>query len=213
VAQEGDTMNRPNVRRDLPPRVDCCARGPVMTELELTSAVRSDACVLLTGKKDAVRAVARRIHILSGWRQGPLTIVDCGWPEKMVERVLSEAFAETGSAAGEPHMRPAQAGAVLLQDVRRLSPSFQSRLAERLVQWRGKRQTGSSRCRLMASTSEPLLPRVLDGTFDDRLYYRLNVIHLVVSSDRTAEDARGIPDVRDKYLNSPVATHDSEFPT
>jgi transcriptional regulator of acetoin/glycerol metabolism len=33
----------------------------------------------------------------------------------------------------------------------------------------------------MASTQEPLLPRVLDGTFDDRLYYRLNAIHFVLA--------------------------------
>jgi DNA-binding NtrC family response regulator len=192
----------PTVNRNLLPRIDRGVRGSVMTELELTSAARSDACVLLTGKKDAVRAVARRIHSLSGWRQGPMTIVDCGWPEKMVERVLS-AFAETrSSASGEPRPRRAQAGTVLLQDVWRLGPALQSRLADQLVCLREERRPGSSRWRLMASTSEPLLPRVIDGTFDDRLFYRLNVIHLVLSAERTTEDTRGVPEVPSRYLVS-----------
>jgi transcriptional regulator of acetoin/glycerol metabolism len=34
----------------------------------------------------------------------------------------------------------------------------------------------------MASSSEPLLERVEEGTFNDRLFYRLNAIHLVLPS-------------------------------
>jgi DNA-binding NtrC family response regulator len=47
----------------------------------------------------------------------------------------------------------------------------------------------------MASTSRPLLPRVADGSFDDRLFYRLNVIHLILPG-AASEDVRGrwIPD-------------------
>jgi len=32
----------------------------------------------------------------------------------------------------------------------------------------------------MASTPEPLLPRVTDGSFDETLFYRLNAIHFVL---------------------------------
>jgi transcriptional regulator with PAS, ATPase and Fis domain len=31
---------------------------------------------------------------------------------------------------------------------------------------------------------------VIDGTFDDRLFYRLNVIHLVIPARRTPEDTQ-----------------------
>jgi len=165
-----------------------------LSEVDLTSAVHSDACVLLTGKKNAARAVAGRIHSLSGGRQGPLTIVDCGGPEEIVERALFGVLAEAESTTSpEPQPPLAQTRTVLLQDVGRLGPDVQSRLAERLVGLRGKRQPGSSLCRLMASTSEPLLPRVLDGTFDDRLFYRLNVIHLVIPGETTMDGIREVP--------------------
>jgi DNA-binding NtrC family response regulator len=172
-----------------------------MSDIDLASAVQSDACVLLTGKKSAVRAVAGRIHTLGGGRRGALTIVDCGGPEEIVERALFGVLADAETAARPGRPSPAaQAGTILLQDVGRLAPNVQSKLAERLVRLRGQRQPASPGCRLLASTSEPLLPRVLDGTFDDRLYYRLNVIHLVVTSDMATEGTRDVPGVEDASL-------------
>ena len=172
-----------------------------LADFDLSSAVHSDACVLLTGKEKAVRDVAGRIHSLSGGRQGPFTVVDCGGPEEVVERALFGALAETAaSTPPEPQPRLAQAGTVLLKDVGRLAPNVQSRLADRLVGLRGKQLPGSSQCRLMASTSEPLLPRVLDGTFDDRLFYRLNVIHLIISGETTSEGIREVPNVGDETV-------------
>ena len=159
-----------------------------MSDFDLSSAVRSDACVLFTGKRDAAEAVAYRIHSLSGWRHGPFTVVDCARPEETVEPALFGGFTDTGSSAvREPHPRLAQAGTVLLQDVWRLGPTEQQRLADRLVSMTGEGPQRRSRRRLMASSSEPLLPRVLDGTFDDRLYYRLNVIHVVIPSEATPD--------------------------
>lgn len=179
-----------------------------LSDLDLTSAIHSDACVLLTGKKSAVRAVAGRIHSLGGARQGPLTIVDCGGPEESVERALFGVLAECESTTPEPHPS-AQAGTVLLQEVGRLGLTVQSRLAERLVRLRGKRQPASSRCRLMASTSEPLLPRVLDGTFDDHLFYRLNVIHLVVANETAMDGIREDQRADDSSLIEQGAAQDA----
>lgn len=160
---------------------------PSASDIDLMSAARSDTCVLLTGSADAVRAAAYRVHRLSAWRQGPFTIVDCGGPEEIVERTLFGGLDEIQElVAREPYLRLAQAGTFLLQEVWRLSPGLQSRLADRLVYLRGPRSAGRSRWRLMASSSEPLLPRVMDGRFDDHLFYRLNAIHLVVSDEGTA---------------------------
>ena len=39
------------------------------------------------------------------------------------------------------------------------------------------------RARLMACTSEALFQRALEGSFNERLLYRLNTIHLVVPPD------------------------------
>jgi len=183
-------MNMPNGNRK--PRDESSGRGSALFDVDLMTAVRTDACVLLTGKEDAVRALAYRIHSLGGWRHGPFTIVDCSWPGETVERVLFGLLSETeSSTAQEPCTRLAQAGTVLLQNIGRLAPTEQSRIAERLVHFCGKRP-GSSRRRLIASTSEPLLPRVLDGTFDDRLFYRLNVIHVVIPNETNPDDTHGV---------------------
>ena len=184
-------MDMADVDRELTSHLHSRAFGPALSSLDLRTAVQSDACVLLTGDEDAVQAAAHRIHSLSGWRHGPFTIVDCGWPEAMVESELFGAFADIEPPTPtEPYPRLAQSGTVLLQNVGRLGPAMQSKVADLLTRVRGSRRRGQSRRRLMASTSEPLLPRVLEGTFDDRLFYRLNLIHLVIRSEGTTGNTR-----------------------
>ena len=207
-------MNIPNGNRKRRSRVDCSAPGAAMSDFELTSAVRSDACLLLTGKSDAARAVAYRIHRLSGWGHGPFTIVDCAGAEELVESALSGVFDEAESSAPrEPHPRLAQAGTILLENVGRLGATLQFRLAERLLDLRGKRLPGRCRWRLMASSAEPLMPRVLDGTFDDRLFYRLNVIHVVIPGGKTTADCRGVSGVGGSKSVKHWAAHDSPSST
>jgi DNA-binding NtrC family response regulator len=153
-----------------------------VSDLELAGAAQTDACVLVTGRRDAAQNVAYRIHCLSGWRHGPFMVVDCGWPDAVLEERLFAVWPGTGTPHAEerPHARRAQAGTVLLQEVGRLSPSLQVRLADRLEDLRGYKGYGRSRLRLMASSSESLERRVAEGTFDDRLFYRLNVIHVIL---------------------------------
>lgn len=144
-----------------------------LLEIELAASAKSSACVLLTGTEAAVQTIARRIHDLSERSRGPFETVCCEWPEADVEARVARIFGETPGQPGE-------AGTVLLYEVGLLSPVLQSRLADGLMWLGGPGRQGFTRLRVMASTSSPLLPRVEDGTFDDRLFYRLNVIHLVV---------------------------------
>src|SRR5260221_1470634 len=52
-----------------------------ITDLDLSDAVQSDACVLFTGDHESAEALARRLHALSGWRYGPFVAVDCALPD------------------------------------------------------------------------------------------------------------------------------------
>jgi DNA-binding NtrC family response regulator len=186
-------METPNGKRKPRPSFDRGAREPELFDLDLVGAVRTYACVLITGKEDAARTLAFKIHTLSGWRHGPFTIVDCAWPGDRAERELVELLSGPDpSTATEPYPQLAQAGTVLLENVARLAPAVQSRIADRLVHFYGRRP-GTPRRRLIASTSEPLLPRVLDGSFDDRLFYRLNVIHVVIPTETKPEDDPDVP--------------------
>src|SRR3569832_2057705 len=61
---------------------------PTVSEVDLAHAVRSDACVLFTGDEDTAETLARRLHDLSGWRQGPFVPVDCRMPAGSLESHL-----------------------------------------------------------------------------------------------------------------------------
>lgn len=151
-------------------------------DTEVSSAARTDACVLLTGRADAVQALAQRIHGLSGWRQGPFVAVNCGWTDTTLEARLFGALMDADALQIDepPQARLSQRGTLLLQEVGGLSPASQARLADHLGKLRFHGGERRARVRVMASTSEDLLERVTAGTFDAKLFYRLNVIHLIV---------------------------------
>jgi DNA-binding NtrC family response regulator len=156
---------------------------PTIPWLDLSHAVRSDACVLFTGDEETAEVLARRVHVLSGWRRGPFMPVDCSEPVDRLEAHLFELLdVETLRPLESPLPTPSQSGTIFLRDVGRLPWPLQRRLSDRLAVLRA--QPGEPRRirrRVISSTPTSLVDRVEDGTFDGSLYYRLNVIHLVIS--------------------------------
>lgn len=163
-------------------------RGVALRDFDLRMAARSEACVFLTGGEPAVQSAARRIHDLSAWRNGPFEVVSCDWPEAAVDALIARAFTELEPVGSrEPCRVFEKVGTILVQEVWRVRPALQRRLADGLAWLRGARRPGFRRWRVMASSSRPVLPRVANGTFDDRLFYRLNVIHLVLPGHDTGD--------------------------
>jgi DNA-binding NtrC family response regulator len=151
-------------------------------EDDIHLAVRSAAPVLLTGSAPATQALAYRIHSSSGWRHGPFLTINCASNDPGLEHALFEALFPNDLTASKtrPILKLAQPGTVLLREVGHLNSPLQLRLAECLGEIAGGIRTpGRAARRVIASTTEPLLPRVDAGSFDDCLYYRLNVIHLM----------------------------------
>lgn len=142
--------------------------GPASLDLEVLGAAASDVCILFTGAGSA-KQVAHRVHALGRGRPGRFRAVDCGWPEPLLEQQLFYV------------LRPGLGGTIFLEEVGRLSPEFQVRLLDALGTVSGSR--GRARPRVMASTSEPLLQRALEGTFNERLFYRLNGIQVILPPD------------------------------
>jgi transcriptional regulator of acetoin/glycerol metabolism len=139
-------------------------------DLEVLGGAAADVCILFTATS-SVKALARRVHGLRRGRPGRFRALNCGWAESLLEELLVHA------------LRPGSSGTVFLEEVGRLSLGFQQRLLEILdtpIPAGGSRKT---RARVMASTSEPLVQRVVEGTFNQRLLYRLNAIHVVVPPD------------------------------
>ena len=149
---------------------------------EVVAAAQSDRCVLLTGAPTQASALALRIHNLSGWRWGPFVAVDCGGTEAVLDRQLFDLLRVRPRPGGQAEPRPRlnQAGTVFLYEVGKLGLSAQVRLREVLEASAAQPRSERLRQRIMSSTSEPLLRRVLDGTFDEELFCRLNAIRLAV---------------------------------
>jgi DNA-binding NtrC family response regulator len=150
---------------------------------DIALAARSDASILLTGNPETARRLAYRLHLASGWRYGAFTVIDCASGDPALEQTLVDALVDDRPwQPGVVLLRLVQAGTVLLQEINALPLPIQRRLAACLSDQLAWAAAGRSRRRVIASTSEPLLDRVLAGTFDDSLYYRLNVMHFFVPS-------------------------------
>jgi DNA-binding NtrC family response regulator len=158
---------------------------PTIPWLDLTHAVRSDACVLFTGDEETAEVLARRVHVLSGWRQGPFVPLDCGKPADRLESDLFDLLdVEQAKPVNSAWPTLSQCGTIFLRDVGRLPWSLQRRLSDRLAVLRvSPGEPRRNRRRVISSTPTPLVDRVEEGTFDGSLYYRLNVIHLVISPE------------------------------
>ncbi len=149
----------------------------------------SDSTVLITGESGTGKEVlARALHAQSRRRQGPLIPINCGAiPEALLE---SELFGhERGAFSGAQQSRPgrfelAHGGTLFLDEIGEMPPALQVKLL-RAVQERCFERVGGTRSikvdvRIVAATNQDLEAAVRDGRFRKDLYYRLNVIPLVV---------------------------------
>lgn len=142
----------------------------LIQDLELLRSSGTDACVLISVCECGnAERIARRIHLQSPSPQGRFVGVDCGGPAAILE---DELF---GRLDGR---HDPGACTLFLKEVGRLSTEHQARLLVSLMDSTFASWPERASVRVVACTTEPLLDRVLKGTFDDRLFYRLNVIHL-----------------------------------
>jgi len=160
----------------------------VQLRLDIESAARSDAKMLVTGETGVGKeVVARAIHHQSRRNGGPFVTVNCaGVPDSLLE---SEFFGHTrGSFTGAFRdnpglLRQAHRGTVFLDEVGEMSLRMQALLLRFLET--GELQTvgaGVTRAqvdvRIIAATNRNLFDSVSAREFRADLYYRLNVFHL-----------------------------------
>ena len=150
---------------------------------------RGMAPVLVRGESGTGKElVARALHESSQRAGGPLVAVNCGAiPEALLE---AEFFgARKGSYTGATQDRPgyfqaAQGGTLFLDEIGDLPLAMQSKLL-RAIQERSVRSLGATQeepvdVRIVSATHRDLAADVQAGHFRQDLYYRLNVIEVVI---------------------------------
>jgi len=149
----------------------------------------SEAPVLIQGETGTGKEVlARELHAQSPRANKPFLKLNCAaLPSELVESELFgyERGAFTGAfqkKAGRFEM--AEGGTILLDEIGDMDVRLQAKLLQVLqdheFQRIGGKETVRVDVRVMAATHRDLEKAILEGTFREDLYYRLNVINLQV---------------------------------
>ena len=167
------------------------AQSPVMVRvLDQTDRIASsDSTVLILGETGVGKELlARRIHTVSPRNDKPLVIVDpTVIPENLVESELfgHEKGAFTGAESQRiGRMELAHGGTLFIDEIGEIPGSLQVKLL-RVLQEKTLTRVGGSKqfssdFRLVAATNRDLAREVAAGRFREDLYYRLNVIPIVL---------------------------------
>ena len=172
-------------------RVDWVAADPASRQvLELAAKVAASATtVLITGESGTGKdLLARHIHELGPRRDAPFLKIDCAsLPPELVE---SELFGhERGAFTGAVERKVGRfelghGGTIVLDEVAALVTSVQSKLLRVLEEKSFERLGGTETLRmdgrLLALTNADLDRAVAEGRFREDLYFRLNVVTIVV---------------------------------
>ncbi|HEY7203359.1 MAG TPA: sigma-54 dependent transcriptional regulator [Methylomirabilota bacterium] len=166
-------------------------RSPKMSEIReiIEQAARVDVTVLICGETGAGKdVVARAIHDASVREAGPFIKVNCAAvPRELLE---SELFGhERGAFTGAHQLKigkfeSADRGTIFLDEIGDLHPALQGKLLHVLQDGQfsrvGGRSTVKVDVRVLAATNQDLEQAVAAGRFREDLYYRLNVIQVMV---------------------------------
>jgi DNA-binding NtrC family response regulator len=170
---------------------DLLSKSPVMQavfELARTAA-RSNSTILVLGESGSGKEVlARAIHAESPRAEGPFVAVSCAaLTETLLESELfgHEKGAFTGAIARRKgKFEVAHGGTLFLDEVGDIGSKLQLDLLRVLEERRFHRVGGNDPIevdvRIIAATNRDLKKAVADGKFRDDLFYRLNVIPIVI---------------------------------
>jgi DNA-binding NtrC family response regulator len=167
----------------------------------------SNATVLLRGESGTGKElVAKAVHYHSPRANFPLIKVNCAaLPETLLESELfgHEKGAFTGAAAKRiGRFEAADKGTLFLDEIGELTPGMQVKLLRVLQEHEferlGGNQTLKTDVRVIAATNRNIEKAIKEGTFREDLYYRLNVVSIVIPPLR--ERKEDIPGLIDHFV-------------
>lgn len=201
--------------------VDLIGTSRSITELkaEIERVARSDAKVLITGESGAGKeVVARAINSASPRANQPFVPVNCaGIPETLLE---SELFGHVkGSFTGAYRDKPGKLemsdnGTIFLDEIGEMTLRMQGLLLRFLetgeIQKVGaERVANVTNVRVVTATNRNLRDLITQGQFREDLFYRINVIHIVVPPLRERRDdvPQLVQHFLERFVNRPLNGH------
>lgn len=186
----------------------CNSQVMQMAVEQARRAAETPATVLLRGESGTGKELfAHAIHNASGRRGGQFIRVNCAAiPDTLLESELFgyEEGAFTGAKKGGKSglFEEASGGTIFLDEIGDLTLSLQSKLL-RVLQEKEIRRVGGTRpvpvnVRILAATNANLEDKMGRGEFREDLYYRLNVVPILIPPLRhRAED---VPTLVDRFV-------------
>jgi transcriptional regulator with GAF, ATPase, and Fis domain len=173
--------------------------SPPMQEVfrKVQKVAATDISVLITGETGTGKElIAREIHARSARAKGPFITINCGAiPENLLE---SELFghargAFTGAVANKAgRFQSANGGTLFLDEIGEMPLSLQVKLLralqERVVTRVGDTHAEPIDIRVLTATNRELDVEIKAGRFREDLYYRLNVVHILLPPLRDRGD-------------------------
>jgi Nif-specific regulatory protein len=214
VANERETLMHENSRlqKELRGKYtldNVIGRSKRMQEVfaQVHQAAPGRATVLLRGESGTGKeAIARAVHVLSKRKDGAFVKVNCAaLSESLLESELfgHEKGAFTGAISERKgRFEQAHGGTLFLDEIGDISPTFQAKLL-RVLQKREFERVGGNRTlrvdvRLVTATNRNLEEMVSKGEFRADLYFRINVVSIVLPPLR--ERPEDIPLLAEHFL-------------
>ena len=181
----------------------------------IETVARTNSTILLTGESGTGKGlVAQAVHYNSLRRDKPMVSLNCGaMPETLLE---SELFghmrgAFTGADQNKKGLlEAAEKGTICLDEIGEMSPVMQVKLLRVLQERRFRRVGGleelQADIRVIAATNQDLTKAVAEGRFREDLFYRINVIPIVLPPLRDRRE--DIPLIAEHFLAKYAAQMD-----
>jgi two-component system nitrogen regulation response regulator NtrX len=188
-----------SLRTKVEGKFELVGESPVMQQLRqlIETAGPTNSRVLIGGENGTGKElVARAIHQHSARASRPFVAVNCAAiPETLIE---SELFGhEKGAFSGATTMKRGQfeqadGGTLFLDEIGDMSLNTQAKVLRALQEQQFTRVGGTKLIkvdvRVLAASNKDLLKEIEKGTFREDLFYRLNVVPIVVPPLRDRRD-------------------------
>jgi DNA-binding NtrC family response regulator len=173
------------------PRYQIIGSGPAMQKVVkmIEKVAPTDSTVLVRGRSGTGKELAARaLHGNSVRRDQPLVTVNCAaLQETLLESELfgHEKGAFTGALLAKPGLiEVAEGGTLFIDEVAEMAPALQAKLLRVLEDGHYRRVGSTKEChanvRVIAATNKPLEEEIKAGRFREDLFYRLNVVSIVL---------------------------------